>query len=104
MKLDDLADVSVDTLWAPFTTLWAKMIDFTPKLPAVLIIMIVDYIVSAVLRRVAGVVLRRVGFDEASRCIRCGMPAPSRRGRTACACPSRGRNPRDRRARRQPGM
>ena len=67
MKLDELADVSVDALWAPFTTLWAKLVGFTPKLLAVLIIMVVGYVVSAVLRRVAVAVLRRVGFDEACR-------------------------------------
>jgi Mechanosensitive ion channel, conserved TM helix len=67
MKLNDVADVSVDALWAPFTALWAKLVAFTPRLLAVLVIMVVGYTVSALLRRLAAAVLRRVGFDDASR-------------------------------------
>ena len=67
MKLNDVADVSVDALWAPFTALWVKVIAFTPTLLAVLVIVVVGYVVSAVLRRLTAAVLRRIGFDDASR-------------------------------------
>jgi small-conductance mechanosensitive channel len=66
-QLEDVLQIPVSAVWDPLSALWGKLLAFVPNLLAVVVILLVGYAVSAALGRVARVVLRRLGFDDASR-------------------------------------
>jgi hypothetical protein len=66
-RIEDVLQIPVSAVWDPLSALWAKLLAFVPNLLAVVVILLVGYGVSTALARVARVVLRRLGFDDASR-------------------------------------
>lgn len=65
--LKQVLSIPMEALLNPLNALWAKLVGFVPNILAVLVIVVLGYVVSALLQRLATAILRRVGFDQASR-------------------------------------
>ena len=62
MNPEQLKDIIV----AATTNPWAKMMAFIPNLLGMVIILLIGYIISRGLQKLATLILRRVGFDRLS--------------------------------------
>lgn len=60
-------NVPLAAVWDPLQNLGDRAAAFLPNLVAAAVILAIGYVVSAVLRRLSGGTLRRMGLDEATR-------------------------------------